>query len=89
MTPCTVRELAAAVGGTILQDNGAVVTEVTTDSRRVPENALFIPLVGERFDGHDYIGGALAQGAAGCLTAKMPETLLAGAIFRWRTRGWR
>ena len=81
MTPCTVRELAAAVGGAILQDNGAVVTEVTTDSRRVPENALFIPLVGERFDGHDYIGGALAQGAAGCLTAKMPETLVAGKCY--------
>ena len=81
MTPCTVRELAAAVGGAILQDNGAVVTEVTTDSRRVPENALFIPLVGERFDGHDYIGGALAQGAAGCLTAEMPETLAAGKCY--------
>ena len=81
MTPCTAREICAAVGGTLLQDSGASVTGVTTDSRAVQPGQLFIPLVGERFDGHAYIGKALDGGAAGCLTAAAPETLLPGKLY--------
>ena len=81
MTPCTAREICAAVGGTLLQDSGAPVTGVTTDSRAVQPGQLFIPLVGERFDGHAYIGKALEGGAAGCLTAAVPETLLPGKLY--------
>lgn len=32
------------------------------------QGALFVPLVGDRFDGHAYIGKALESGAAGTLT---------------------
>lgn len=74
------QEICAAVGGTLLQC-GAPVTGVTTDSRRAGEGMLFIPLVGERFDGHDYVDKALQSGAAGCLTAKTPETLLPGKLY--------
>ena len=81
MTPCTAREICAAVGGTLLQDIGAPVTGVTTDSRAVQPGELFIPLVGERFDGHAYISKALEDGAAGCLTAAAPETLLPGKLY--------
>lgn len=81
MTPCTARELCAAVGGMLLQDSGAPVTGVTTDSRAVQPGQLFVPLVGERFDGHAYISKALEGGAAGCLTAAAPETLLPGKLY--------
>ena len=81
MKPCTAREICAAVGGTLLQDSGAPVTGVTTDSRAVQPGQLFIPLVGERFDGHAYISKALDGGAAGCLTAREPETLLPGKLY--------
>ena len=81
MTPCTAREICAAVGGTLLQDSGAPVTGVTTDSRAVQPGQLFIPLVGERFDGHAYIAKALDGGAAGCLTAAALETLLPGKLY--------
>lgn len=81
MIPCTARELCAAVGGTLLQDSGAPITGVTTDSRAVQPGQLFIPLVGERFDGHAYIAKALEGGAAGCLTARKPETLLPGKLY--------
>ncbi len=82
MIPCTVREICAAVGGTLLQGEGrALVTGVTTDSRAVSAGQLFIPLTGERFDGHAYIGSALSSGAAGCLTARTPETLLPGKLY--------
>ena len=81
MTGCTVKELCAAVGGTLLQESGAVVTEVSTDSRSIPAGALFVPLVGERFDGHDYLDAALERGAAGCLTAKKPASLLKDKFY--------
>lgn len=45
-------------GGTLVQD-GEGFSCVSTDSRRVEQGCLFIPLVGERFDGHTY----LTQGA--------------------------
>lgn len=81
MTPCTVREICDAVGGTLLQSSEVSVTRVSTDSRSIPEGALFVPLVGERFDGHTYIGKALESGAAGCLTARTPDALLPGKFY--------
>ncbi len=81
MTGCTVKELCAAVGGTLLQQSGAVVTQVSTDSRSIPNRALFVPLAGERFDGHDYLDAALERGAAGCLTAKKPAALLKDKFY--------
>ena len=81
MIGCTVKELCAAVGGTLLRESGAVVTEVSTDSRSIPNRALFVPLVGERFDGHDYLDAALEGGASGCLTAKKPISLLDGKFY--------
>ena len=81
MTGCTVKELCAAVGGTLLQESGAVVTEVSTDSRSIPAGALFVPLAGERFDGHDYLDAALESGATGCLTAKKPTSLLPDKFY--------
>ena len=81
MIGCTVQQLCNAVGGTLLQESGAVVTEVSTDSRSIPAGALFVPLVGERFGGHDYLDAARAGGAAGCLTAKKPISLLDGKFY--------
>ena len=81
MTPCTAREICAAVGGTLLQSSDVSVTRVSTDSRSIPEGALFVPLVGERFDGHAYIGKAMESGAAGCLTARTPDALLSGKFY--------
>jgi UDP-N-acetylmuramoyl-tripeptide--D-alanyl-D-alanine ligase len=43
--------------------------QVSTDSRSVGPGDLFVPLRGERFDGHDYLEAALSVGAAGALVA--------------------
>lgn len=78
MEQMTLGQLVEAVHGTLLgqyNDLDTAFTVVDTDSRAVHEGALFIPLVGERFDGHVYLDSALENGAAGCLTAKEPETL--------------
>lgn len=49
-------ELIEAVDGKLLWGtHNRVFSGVTTDSRKVAQDNLFIPLVGEKFDGHDYI----------------------------------
>ena len=77
MTPCTCKDICDAVGGQLLQDGGTI-TGVTTDSRHVAAGELFIPLVGERFDGHDYLEKALIGGAEGCLTMRTPAEMVPG-----------
>lgn len=39
------------------------VSSITTDTRDLQEGALFVALRGERFDGHDFLATAVAQGA--------------------------
>ncbi|MEB3266294.1 MAG: UDP-N-acetylmuramoyl-tripeptide--D-alanyl-D-alanine ligase [Cyanobacteriota bacterium] len=52
-------------------DPGALgFTRVSTDSRLVPQGALFVPLVGERFDGHAFLEAVLTQGLAGGAVAQ-------------------
>ena len=58
----TIAEIARATGGEIVGNDAGEVTGVSTDSRMVAAGELFVPLVGERFDGHDYIEAALARG---------------------------
>lgn len=81
MKPFTLSELTAAVGGELLRGAETGIASVSTDSRAVGEGALFIPIVGETFDGHDFIDRALAAGAAGCLCAKAPEALQDGKFY--------
>ncbi len=46
------------------------VAGISTDSRATEPGDLFVALVGERFDGHDYIRKALAAGAAGVVYSR-------------------
>ena len=77
MEPMTAHQIAAAVDGVWRnpRKNAPAVTAVCTDSRKLTPGCLFLPWVGERFDGHDFIEAALEGGAAGCLCARLPETL--------------
>jgi len=51
---------------------------VTTDSRKLLPGDLFVALAGERFDGHDFVSAALAQGAAAALVADDRVDVAAG-----------
>lgn len=62
------KDVVQATGGTLLRgDPDRVFEGVSTDSRDVMGGNLFIPLTGERFDGHDFIPTAAGNGAAGIL----------------------
>ena len=82
MKAYSVMDICLAVKGALLQgDADMMVSAITTDSRKIEEGALFIPLVGERFDGHDYIEMALQSGAAGCFTTKLPFNTVEGKFY--------
>ena len=77
MEPMSIREIEKAVHGVWWnpREGAEEVASVTTDSRSVPSGSLFVPIVGEKFDGHRFIGAALDSGAAGVLCAKLPQDL--------------
>ncbi len=84
MEPMTIREILEVTGGRMLGGFDALdqpVSRVETDSRTIHPGSLFIPLSGERFDGHAYINAALEGGAAGCFTQRERESYLPGKFY--------
>jgi UDP-N-acetylmuramoyl-tripeptide--D-alanyl-D-alanine ligase len=78
VTLWTSAEIARAVGGNASVD--FAVTGVAFDSREVGPGDLFIALTGEVTDGHRFVDGAIAQGAAGAIVSQLvphPHILVA------------
>lgn len=64
-------EIVEAVKGKLLSGNDKVTfSNISTDSRNIKEGDLFVPLKGDRFDGHDYVEQSLEKGAVGALVEK-------------------
>ena len=64
----TSAEIAEATGGTASAD--FAVTGVTFDSREVQAGDLFVAMPGTVHDGHQFVSGAIAAGAAGALVSQ-------------------
>jgi UDP-N-acetylmuramoyl-tripeptide--D-alanyl-D-alanine ligase len=60
----TTGDLVAAAGGRLKGRAPPGVTGISIDSRTVQPAEAFVAIRGDRFDGHDYAGTALAAGAA-------------------------
>lgn len=76
-------EILEATGGIPIRGNHATIFYgVSTDSRQIAQGSIFIPLVGERYDGHDFLSAAAKGGAAGLLIRKDSER---GRLFRDET----
>lgn len=75
MIPTTAGQIRAAVNGRLYGREELPIETLSTDSRSIGPGAWFVPLAGERFDGHDYIDMALEKGAAGCFCARLPRHL--------------
>ncbi|CAK6496413.1 UDP-N-acetylmuramoyl-tripeptide--D-alanyl-D-alanine ligase [Pantoea sp. Nvir] len=69
MIPVSLKTLAEISGGT-LHGSDLTLNEVTTDTRKVTPGSLFVALVGERFDAHDFAADAIASGAQALLVSK-------------------
>ncbi|MEO7086762.1 MAG: UDP-N-acetylmuramoyl-tripeptide--D-alanyl-D-alanine ligase [Gemmatimonadaceae bacterium] len=75
---------------------------VWTDTRTIEPGDLFVALVGEKFDAHDFLRDAVANGATGIVVSRMDgtqgigvpvwqtdDTLVAlGALATYRRRAW-
>jgi UDP-N-acetylmuramoyl-tripeptide--D-alanyl-D-alanine ligase len=94
----SLSEVVRATGGELCGGE-AKIRGVSTDSRADLSGALFVALVGERFDGHDFAEKAAERGAAALLierdvatklpTVKVKSTLAAlGALGALRRRAW-
>jgi UDP-N-acetylmuramoyl-tripeptide--D-alanyl-D-alanine ligase len=67
----TAAWVAAAMGGTIVAgDRGREFTGVSIDTRTLMPHDLFIAIRGERFDGMEFAGAAVAAGAAGVVVPR-------------------
>jgi UDP-N-acetylmuramoyl-tripeptide--D-alanyl-D-alanine ligase len=69
----TPADIADAVGGTLVgvtDPDQACVTGVVVDSRVVEPGSMFVAVVGERSDGHEFAPAAVAAGAVLVLAAR-------------------
>ncbi len=49
------------------------ITEISTDTRNLPEGCLFVAIKGDNFDGHDFIESSIEAGAVSVLSEKDVE----------------
>ncbi|HWR43278.1 UDP-N-acetylmuramoyl-tripeptide--D-alanyl-D-alanine ligase [Sporomusa sp.] len=59
----TCGRLASATGGKLFRG-------ISTDTRTVQPGNLFIALIGERFDGHEFVAQAVSKGAIGVVVSR-------------------
>ncbi|MDD2270887.1 MAG: UDP-N-acetylmuramoyl-tripeptide--D-alanyl-D-alanine ligase [Desulfuromonadaceae bacterium] len=83
----TINEIALATGGRIIGPAAGEVTAISTDSRSVAPGQLFVPLRGERFDGHTFIPELTSRGVSVVLAEEhwlkrnpLPESLTCVAV---------
>ncbi|NLW16968.1 MAG: UDP-N-acetylmuramoyl-tripeptide--D-alanyl-D-alanine ligase [Firmicutes bacterium] len=63
-----IGEIVKLTDGTLVQGNeDTQITRVVFDSRTATPGSLFVPIIGERVDGHNYIADAAGRGAVATL----------------------
>jgi UDP-N-acetylmuramoyl-tripeptide--D-alanyl-D-alanine ligase len=80
-----------------LPDRSCVATGITTDSRNVKPGQVFLALRGEKFDGHDFVTKAIAQGAIAAIvdeqfqSADLPLLVVSNTLEAYQAIGhwWR
>lgn len=83
--PMNLNTVAALLAQT--SQINAEITDVCTDSRELKPGSLFIAIQGERFDGHDFVKQAEAQGALAAVVSHavagvtLPQFVVADPIL--------
>jgi UDP-N-acetylmuramoyl-tripeptide--D-alanyl-D-alanine ligase len=79
----TPERLARIVGGELIQAGGSALScsGLALDSRKVQPGELFVALRGPRFDAHEFLGDAIARGAAGLIVERAPKLELPSGVF--------
>ena len=82
MQSLTTEEIIKATGGMLIGGGETVIKGISTNSRENKEGELFIPLIGDKFDGHEFIRAAFELGASAALTSKETELFIGKTIIR-------
>lgn len=70
-----LRDILDATGGKLSSVGTDQFKGISIDSRTINEDELFIPIKGERFDGHDFVDASLKR-CAGALISRQWEGLI-------------
>lgn len=62
--------ILAATNGRAESVSARSIDSITIDSREIGQDALFVAIKGDRFDGHDFVDTALANGAVAALVSR-------------------
>ncbi|MCG0276990.1 MAG: UDP-N-acetylmuramoyl-tripeptide--D-alanyl-D-alanine ligase [Thermanaeromonas sp.] len=82
MISFSVGDLCRVLGGELLLGEPDVkVQGISTDSRQIRGGEVFFALKGERFDGHDFVGEALAKGAVAAVVDRRVEGIGRGGLI--------
>lgn len=74
----SINELIAATGGRVENVNADSISSISIDSRTIGEDALYVAIKGDRFDGHGFVHKAVVNGAVAALVSKEKARELAG-----------
>lgn len=81
MAGFTLAEILEATGGHLLQRGmSEYCSSISTDTRSLEKDALFIPLTGENFNGHRFINKAVEKGAAAVLISEPADVSAFAAV---------
>ncbi|MGF1902624.1 UDP-N-acetylmuramoyl-tripeptide--D-alanyl-D-alanine ligase [Aliivibrio sifiae] len=81
MIEMTLNQIVALCDGQLIGTDCQVVS-VSTDSRNIDENGLFVALIGERFDAHNFAKTAQEQGAVALLVSRQLDSELPQVIVK-------
>ncbi len=85
MLSLTLKEIKEAVGGKIAQGNPSrEFNNITIDSRRVKPGDVFVAIIGDNNDGHEFIPEAVEKGAKLIITERSIKPYSGVAIVRVR-----
>jgi len=83
MTGFTCEEIEIALGVKVEGEKKEKFSDITTDTRKIVPNSLFIALKGEKFNGEDFAAEAVEKGASGIVASKnFKEEIKNAAIFK-------
>jgi len=85
-----IKDIVKACGGRFINEveDSITVTGISTDTRTISPGTLFVPIAGERYDGHDYIQEAAENGAVCALTERqsLPSNFALPLVYVASTR---
>lgn len=73
MEKMSLAEIIQAVDGSFGFPVDTMVSAISTDTRKITKDSVFVALKGERFDGHDFAAEAMKLGAAAVIAERPVE----------------